>query len=111
MSEAQREFDAWEAAGKTNTRASYERFVSQFPDGRYTPQARTKLAGMAAAPAPAAVATPAPAPAAAANNPQAEFEVWDRASTSNRKADYEDYLRLYPNGRYLELARAALKKL
>ena len=81
----------------------------QFPQGRYTPQARVKISGMAAAPAPAP--TPAPAPARpVANNPQAEFEVWDRADTSKRKADYEAYLAAYPNGRYVDLARAALKK-
>ncbi len=59
-----------------------------------------------------ACTAPAPAarPAAGANNPQAEFEVWDRAATSKLKADYENYLALYPNGRYVDLARAALKK-
>ena len=31
------------------------------------------------------------------------LEVWDRAVTSKRKADYENYLSLYPNGRYVEL--------
>jgi uncharacterized caspase-like protein len=105
----QREFDAWEAAARTGTRSALEAFVAQYPQGRYTPQARVKIDGMAPAPA----AAPAPAPAArpaAANNPQAEFELWDRADTSKRKADYEAYLAAYPNGRYVDLARAALKK-
>lgn len=105
----QREFDAWEAAARQGSRGALEGFIAQYPDGRYTPQARTRLAALGAAPAPA----PAPASAApkpAANNPQAEFEVWDRAVTANRKADYENYLALYPNGRYVDLARAALKK-
>jgi uncharacterized caspase-like protein len=105
----QREFDAWEAAGKVGTRSAFEAFVAQYPEGRYTPQARVRLAGMAA---PAAAPTPAPAPApaaAAAYNPQVEFELWDRAATSKRRADYEAYLRQYPNGRYVDLARAALK--
>ncbi len=104
----QKEFDSWEAASRANTRAALESFIAQYPDGRYTPQARQRVAGMGAAPAPA----PAPAPARqAAHNPQAEFEVWDRAVTSKRKADYEAYLSQYPNGRYVDLARAALKKL
>lgn len=108
ISDAQRELDAWDAAERSGTRSALESFVARYPDGRYTPRARVKLAGMAAAPAPA----PAPRPAApAANNPQAEFEVWDRASTSGRRADYEAYLQMYPNGRYIDLVRAALKKL
>jgi hypothetical protein len=106
----QREFDDWEAAAKVGTRAALERFVAQYPEGRYAPQARTKIAGMAASPAPAPAPVAAPRPAAA-NNPQAEFEAWDRAATSKRKADYEAYLAAYPNGRYVDLARAALQKL
>ena len=99
VSDAQRELDAWDVASASKTRAAFERFVAQFPDGRYTPLARTQLAGMAPAPAAAPAPAPAPAPRADSHNPQAEFEVWDRASTSNRKADYEAYLRSYPNGR------------
>ena len=109
VSDAQRELDAWDAAERAGTRAALESFVARFPDGRYTPRARSKLAGMgAAAPAPAQAVRPA---APAAHNPQAEFEVWDRASTSGRKADYEAYLQMYPSGRYVDLVRAALKKL
>ncbi len=110
LSDPQREFDAWEAASRVGTRSALESFVSQYPQGRYTPQARTKISGMAAAPAPAPAPTPAPRPAAA-NNPQAEFELWDRAETSKRRGDYEAYIAAYPNGRYIDLARAALKKL
>ena len=106
----QREFDDWEAAVKVGTRAALERFVSQYPEGRYTPQARVKIAGMGASPAPAPAPVAAPTPTAA-HNPQAEFEMWDRAATSKRRADYEAYLAAYPNGRYVDLARAALKKL
>lgn len=106
----QREFDDWEAAVKVGTRAALERFVSQYPEGRYAPQARTKMVGLASAPVPAAAPVAAPKPAAT-HNPQAEFELWDRAATSKRRADYEAYLAAYPNGRYVDLARAAMQKL
>lgn len=109
VSDAQRELDAWDAAERAGTRSALESFVSRYPDGRYTPRARVKLAGMA--PAPVATPAPAPAPRPAAHNPQAEFEVWDRATSSGRRADYEAYLQQYPNGRYVDLVRAALKKL
>lgn len=106
VSEAQREFDAWEAAQRSNTRSAIEGFISRFPQGRYVGIARQKLSGMAAAaPAPAPVAAPKPA----AHNPQVEFELWDKADTSKRRADYEAYLAAYPSGRYVDLARAALK--
>ena len=57
---------------------------------------------------PAAAAAPAPA---GANTLQAEFDAYDRAANSRQRADYEAYLRLYPNGRYADRAREALKKL
>ena len=107
----QREFDAWEAASSAGTRAALEGYLSRYPEGRYVPLARNTISSLAASPAPAPVSTPAPAPRAAANDPQAEFEIWDRAVTSNKKADYEYYLSVYPSGRYIDLARAALKKL
>ena len=109
VSDAQREFDAWEAASRAGTRSALEAFVAQYPQGRYVPSARTKLAGMAAA-APTPAPAPAPAPKPAANNPQAEYELWDRAETSKRRADYEAYLAAFPNGRYVDLVREALKK-
>lgn len=110
--EAQREFDAWEATTRANTRGAVQAYLAQYPQGRYVPLANELLSklGSAAAPGTAPVASPPKAPAAL-NNPQAEFEVWDRAASSKLKADYENYLRLYPNGRYVDIARAALKKL
>lgn len=110
LSDPQREFDAWEAASRAGTRSALESFVSQYPQGRYAPQARIKVSGMAATPAPAPAPTTAPKPAGA-HNPQAEFDLWDRAETSKRKGDFEAYIAAYPNGRYIDLARAALKKL
>lgn len=107
VSEAQREFDAWEAAQRAGTRSAIEGFVSQFPQGRYVGMARQKLSSLPAAAAPAPA--PAAAPRAVVNNPQVEYELWDKADTSKRRADYEAYLAAYPNGRYVDLARAALK--
>ncbi|MBI5719016.1 MAG: caspase family protein [Burkholderiales bacterium] len=113
VADAQREFDTWEQALRANTRSAFETFLGQHPNGRYADRARARIAQFGA-PAPAAAApAPAPAPAAApaaANNPAAEFALWDRAQSSNRRADYEAYLRQYPNGRYADRARAALPK-
>jgi len=111
VADAQREFDTWEQAMRANTRSAFESFLSQHPNGRYADRARARIAQFGAPPAAAAAPAPAPAPApAAANNPAAEFALWDRAQSSNRRADYEAYLRQFPNGRYADRARAALPK-
>ena len=105
---AQSDLDAYEAALAKGTRAAMEAYLSQFPGGRYNAAAKARLARLQATAPPA---PPATAPAASTNPLQAEFEVWDRAATSKRKDDYQRYLGLYPNGRYADLARAALKNI
>jgi hypothetical protein len=42
----QREFDAWEAAGTEGSRAAYEQFMRQFPDGRYVVHAKARIAAL-----------------------------------------------------------------
>lgn len=103
--DAPREFDAWEEAVRQGSRSAYEGFLQQYPNGRYAQQARTRLVAMGAAPAGSNAPPPSPA-----NDPQVEREMWDRAVQSKRKADYEAYLNLYPNGRWAEPAREAIKR-
>ena len=107
-----------------------------YPPTGSVPTAAAAIAAPAFAPGPAPSVVPAAAPAAvpaaapvgvappvattaaptakqsvaSSVAPASEFDVWDQAANSKRKADYENYLRLFPNGRYAELARAALKK-
>ena len=104
----QREFDAWDTAIQSGTRSAFEDFIRQFPDGRYTPRARSLLANLIAGP----TATPTPQPVAtqpAAGRSRAEPELWERATASKRQADYEAYLAVHPDGRHANQAREALK--
>jgi len=106
----QREYELWDQAMRANTRSAFESFLQAVPNGRYSDRARARIAQFGApAPGPAAAPAPAPAPTGG-NNPAAEFALWDRAQSSNRRADFEAYLRQYPNGRYADRARAALPK-
>ncbi|MFO1296961.1 MAG: hypothetical protein U1F25_11115 [Rubrivivax sp.] len=107
----QKEFDAWDQAMRGSSRASFETFLRSYPNGRYSDRARARIAQYGAAPPPAPTPAPAPAPVPnAGSNPAAEFALWDKAQASNRRADYEAYLRQYPNGRYADRARALLPK-
>jgi len=53
----QREFDAWELAAADGTRAAYEQFMRQFPDGRYVVHAKARIAALAGG-----VVAPQPSP-------------------------------------------------
>jgi len=104
----QREFDAWDTAIQSNTRAAFEDFIRQFPDGRYSSKARSLLANLIAGTS--AVSAPLPvATQAAAGRSRAEHELWERATASKRRADYEAYLAIHPAGRFADQARDALK--
>lgn len=104
--ELRREVDAWEQAMRDDSRESFETFLRRFPSGRYADRARARIAQYGSA----SPAGPAPSlPASAASGPASEFTLWARAQSSNARSDYEAYLRQYPNGRYAELAHAALR--
>ncbi|NDY93396.1 caspase family protein [Ideonella livida] len=105
QSEAQREFEAWDAAMRNPSRAGLESFLSRFPQGRYAGLVRTELQRLGGT-----ASTPAAAPAAPRpQNPQAEFEFWESISARNTRQAYEEYLQAYPNGRYVDIARARMK--
>jgi uncharacterized caspase-like protein len=59
----QREFDAWEAASLNGTRSALEAFVAEYPEGRYTPRAKARLAQLAGG------GKPAPEPLPPATQP------------------------------------------
>jgi hypothetical protein len=56
-------------------------------------------------------ATTAPAVAAAPNRAAVELEFWSSIKTSSDKADFEEYLRQYPQGSFAAIARNRLKAL
>jgi formylglycine-generating enzyme required for sulfatase activity/uncharacterized caspase-like protein len=125
---------AWQAAESIRTAAAYQAYLAEYPKGLYAGAARIKLASLGApvatAPAPAPAITPpalVPPPAAAA--PQAplgtgpqpvlspvpagtrdpEAYSWREVQTKGGREHYEAYLQLYPKGRFVTAARAALK--
>jgi len=59
-----------------------------------------------------ATASPAVAPAIAAPNPAAvELEFWSSIKASSDKADFDEYLRKYPQGSFAGIARNRIKAL
>lgn len=65
--------------------------------------ASAALAALLLAAAPGRSQPPPSSPTASVG--EAEIYVWKRATTSGKLADYQDYLRFYPDGRYAGLAQ------
>jgi formylglycine-generating enzyme required for sulfatase activity len=131
---------AWAAAESINTMAAYQAYLVEYPTGLYAAAARIKLASLrapalaapatpvqtpAAAPAPATTvaATVAPAVAAApvvlsdllspvpADTKDPDAFVWRDVQARGGKEHFEAYVQHYPRGRFVALARAAIKRL
>jgi hypothetical protein len=126
------EIEAWRAAGAANTIEAYQRYLEQYPGGRYASIARLRMERLQPKPAPQAPAEPAPlaqdskpqpkaetavkspdAPekTAAAPTPAPEETAWTRATTLNTISAYQSYLRRYPKGGYAALARDRIASL
>ena len=87
----------WEATGATGTVAGLRAYLDRYPEGRY-----------------AGLATQRIAEADTRREEQARAEeqtVWDSMRTLGDIAAYENYLSLYPNGRFAAQARERLAEL
>jgi formylglycine-generating enzyme required for sulfatase activity/outer membrane protein assembly factor BamD (BamD/ComL family) len=92
--DAMREREAWEAAEREGTDPAYQRFLEQYPKGKYAELARAaqkKLAGQEPV--------------------VREKDVWDAAVSEGTESSYQTYLEQYPKGKYAAAAKAAQKKL
>jgi hypothetical protein len=128
------EIEMWRAVSASDEASGYQRYLREYPQGRYATLARIRLerkqpnAAMSTAmgtpsdiaPPPAKQAakpTPAPdnavPPQATAQKPASKKEerLWSTATAINDPTVYEAYLRKYPKGRYAPLAKDRLATL
>jgi len=110
------EDELWDAIKGSEKAGVFEAYLREYPSGRYLAQAKVKLAGLkdAAKPAPAAetpkpAVSPAPTPAANQGaDPETQF--WGEVKASGAREYFDAYLKQYPKGKYVALARVELKK-
>lgn len=99
------EAEAWQAAQSVGSAAAYQAYLDAYPKGRYAAAARIKLAG----PRPASPSDkPAKLPPVAGDDAETAF--WSEVKASGAREYFEAYLKQYPKGKYLALARLELKK-
>ena len=107
------EAETWAAAEDAKTTESYQAYLDAYPQGRYAVAARIKLKGLQKPPASAAV-SPAPtfAPVAASSTSEnPETAMWNEVKASGVREYLDAYLKQYPKGKYVALAKVELKKL
>jgi TonB family protein len=95
---AAKDESAWQQATRTNTKASYEKYLDDFPSGRYVSEARAKIRDIDQA-----------------TQTEAERKrdeiAWQQAKSSNTKELYERYIRENPNGKYVNEAHGKIQEI
>jgi len=113
------EAETWAAAENEKTAEGYQAYLDAYPKGRYATAAKIKLKGLqkpAAAPEkpPIAVAsapTFANTPVAVSSTPDdPETSMWNEVKASGAREYFDAYLRQYPKGKYVALAKVELRK-
>ena len=101
------EIAAWQSIAGSSDDSDFEAFLGGFPSGHFAPRARAKRTALAALAPPEAA--PAPAPEAAPTTTDLDIAFWESVKDSTRPADFEAYLRRFPDGHFADLALIRLK--
>jgi uncharacterized caspase-like protein len=99
------ETETWRVAESIGTTASYKSYLEAYPKGRYGVAAKMKLDALGTTSA----LSKSQFPASVRENPEITF--WNEVKASGSWEYYDAYAKQYPKGKYLGLARLALKKL
>ncbi len=88
----------WVAAMRAKTKTAYETYLRGYPKGRFSAEARTRLAAISASKAieDQAVKT------------TKDNDAWKKARAQNTKASYGAYISAHPNGRFASQANRKL---
>lgn len=97
------ELALWEAIAESQNRAAFEDYLRRYPTGRFRAAAVARLAELPPPDDSSDAAT-----AAAAAQATVEQRLWDLVQGSPNRANLEEYLRLFPDGRFREEAEASL---
>jgi len=87
----------WKLVKDSNNPGEFEQYLREYPDGHFAEAAHAKLASLH--------------PTALVPSPDQETIFWQSISNSKTAADFEEYLRKYPQGQFAGLARNRLAAL
>jgi len=93
---AAKEVYAWLEAKSSNTKSSYERYIRDYPNGKYVSDARSRVRDIVNA-------------ESTETSRKQDESAWQKAKSSNTKSSYERYIRDYPDGNYVSEARSKIR--
>ncbi|MDO8788643.1 MAG: tripartite tricarboxylate transporter substrate-binding protein [Sulfuritalea sp.] len=105
----------WTSIERSTDATDFEAYLRKYPKGSYRALAENQLrrlkASQPAAPRPAAVAVPPGPTSAPMTSADPETQFWNEVKTSGARDYFDIYLKQYPKGKYVALAKFELKKL
>lgn len=84
---AENDKKAWDKAARTNTIASFQEYLNEWPNGDYSNAARNSI-----------------------KNLEADNKGWQTARSNHTKAAYQTYLKSFPQGQFASTARLEITK-
>jgi septal ring factor EnvC (AmiA/AmiB activator) len=84
---AEKDKKSWDAAAKTNTIASFQSYLNEWPEGDYANAARKNISQL-----------------------EADNKGWQAARATHTKAAYQLYLKNFPQGQFASTARTEIGK-
>ena len=101
------ESQTWAAAQQANSNSAYQAYLDAFPQGRYVVAAKIAMEALRQP-----VAQPGKLSKLTSGKPEdAETAFWNEVKSSGAREYLDAYLKQYPKGKYLALARIELKKI
>ena len=118
----QKEFELWRTSNKGGKPADYQKYLRVYPDGKFANVAKRRIeelnaATQTAAPADETAAVNDASKSVPADDAQAtadaakDVELWRQVSKTGKQADYEKYLKQFPNGKFAKVAKTRIENL
>jgi formylglycine-generating enzyme required for sulfatase activity len=105
---AQVDAELWTAIKDGDRAKVFEEYIRQYPDGRNSAQAASRLADLRKTDKSSAGGAPAAASGSVAGN-DPETALWKVVFQGDNSGGYEVFLKYYPKGKYARLAASRLK--
>lgn len=98
----------WNAVKSSSNPQDFQSYLNAYPNGQYAALARLKISQLGGA---ASVASQPQSISQGGSSSTVEQQYWDAVKNSTRAADFQNYLKDYPNGQFVPIARLKISQL
>ncbi|HKZ79224.1 MAG TPA: hypothetical protein VJ124_13055 [Pyrinomonadaceae bacterium] len=105
----------WDAVKNSSRVGDFQAYLNQYPYGQYASLARLRINQLSGSVSSVSAPTTVWSGSSSSTSPSAsstvEQQYWDAVKSSSRSEDFQSYLRDYPNGQFVPIARLKISQL